>query len=220
MQVNKQYVNGDMVDRFDAMSEQILSSGKRMYIRENFFASMIDKSGFKIGVEIGVDVGDFSHKLLSKCQLDRLYGIDCWSDGFGSDFRPGFYAQAGCDRYSRCRIALNEFVNNGRSHLIKGKSVDVATKFDDSCFDFVYIDGDHSMEMLFDLYAWTPKVKLGGVIAGHDFKCNKNSGIKDFWGEQFDYAVQPCAEYYTRRFGHKLNVVGGVVKSFWFVRNR
>jgi hypothetical protein len=73
---------------------------------------------------------------------------------------------------------------------------------------------------LFDLYAWTPKVKIGGMISGHDFKQNSNSGISDYWGKQFNYAVQPCVEYFTRRYGYKFNVVGGIVKSWWFVRNR
>ena len=36
--------------------------------------------------------------------------------------------------------------------------------------DFVYIDAEHSYEaMTNDLALWFPKVRAGGVIAGHDY---------------------------------------------------
>jgi len=218
--MNRQYDNQELVDKTDAFSTEILLQKNHMYIRERFFGAMIDKMGLETGVEIGVDVGEFSDKLLSICSLKKLYGVDFWPDSFGSDFRPNFFDKQGDNRYEQCVKTLDKYIQEGRSELIKSKSVEASNKFDDKTLDFVYIDGDHSMEMLFDLYAWTPKVKIGGIVAGHDFKSNRNSGIKDFWGEQFDYAVQPCAEYFTRRYGYKLNVVGGIVKSFWFVRNR
>lgn len=46
--------------------------------------------------------------------------------------------------------------------------------FADSFFDFVYIDGDHSyIGAKSDLMNYYPKVRRGGVIAGHDYCCNK-----------------------------------------------
>jgi hypothetical protein len=43
-----------------------------------------------------------------------------------------------------------------------------------------------------------------------------NSGIKDYWGEQLPYAVTEVVTYYCRRYGYKLNVVGGRILSWWF----
>jgi hypothetical protein len=35
--------------------------------------------------------------------------------------------------------------------------------------DFVYLDGDHSAEaVLNDIRLWYPKVKVGGLLGGHD----------------------------------------------------
>lgn len=218
--MENKYINQELVDRVDVLSKEILSSKGHMYIREKFFSSMINKLGFKIGVEIGVDVGEFSCKLLSICSLDKLYGVDFWPNEFGSEFRPGFFIKEGESRYNQCQENLKEFIQKQRCELIKATSIDASKKFENNSLDFIYIDGDHSLEMLFDLYAWTPKVKTGGIIAGHDFKNGKNSGISDFWGNQLDYAVQQCSEYYCRRHGYKLNIVGGIVKSFWFVKNR
>jgi len=37
-------------------------------------------------------------------------------------------------------------------------------------FDFVFIDADHTYESVKkDILAWYPKVKKGGIIAGHNY---------------------------------------------------
>lgn len=52
----------------------------------------------------------------------------------------------------------------------KGRSVDVAKEFNDETLDMIYIDGDHSPEAVrLDFDSWIPKVKRGGIIAGHDY---------------------------------------------------
>ncbi len=49
-------------------------------------------------------------------------------------------------------------------------SLAAATEFEDASIDAVFIDGDHSEEAVrWDISAWLPKVKPGGIIAGHDF---------------------------------------------------
>ncbi len=45
-----------------------------------------------------------------------------------------------------------------------------AATFPREHFDFVYIDADHSYEAVkADIEAWWPKVRMGGVLAGHDY---------------------------------------------------
>lgn len=52
----------------------------------------------------------------------------------------------------------------------------------DGSLDFVYIDGNHSEEYVRqDIRLWWPKVKIGGMLAGHDILgCNPkaDSGIQ------------------------------------------
>jgi hypothetical protein len=214
------YANKELIDKTDALAQEILSSKKHMYIREKFFGAMIDRLGLKTGVEIGVDVGEFSQKLLSICSLEKLYGVDFWPNDFGSDFREGFFDKTGENRYLKCQETLKDYIDKRRCKLIKATSIEAAKNFEDNSLDFVYIDGDHSLEMLFDLYAWIPKLKIGGIFSGHDWKDGKNSGIRDAWGNQLDYAVKQCTEYFAKRYGYKLNSVGGIVKSWWFIKNR
>ena len=53
-------------------------------------------------------------------------------------------------------------------------TLEVISLFTESFFDFVYIDGDHSYNgAKSDLIHFFPKVRTGGLIAGHDYCCNE-----------------------------------------------
>lgn len=52
---------------------------------------------------------------------------------------------------------------------VKMASVEAAKLFKNHSVDFIFIDGDHSFEMVSaDIEAWRPKLKPSGVMAGHD----------------------------------------------------
>ena len=53
---------------------------------------------------------------------------------------------------------------------IPGLSIVAAKSFADKSLKFVFIDGEHSYEAVkSDIEAWLPKLRPGGVIAGHDY---------------------------------------------------
>ena len=59
---------------------------------------------------------------------------------------------------------------------IRMPSVEAAKHFKDNSLDFVFIDADHSYESIKeDIIAWLPKVKEGGILAGHDYHISGNS---------------------------------------------
>jgi hypothetical protein len=64
--------------------------------------------------------------------------------------------------------------------ILKEYSCDAVNKFDDSSLDFVYIDANHtSAQVLDDITNWSKKVRLGGIVAGHDyFNTNASSKIQ------------------------------------------
>ncbi len=68
-----------------------------------------------------------------------------------------------------------------------GYSVDVAGRFPDESFDFIFIDADHSYSaVLADLNAWFPKLKPGGIIGGHDWHTDYpgvEKAVKEFFPE-------------------------------------
>lgn len=54
---------------------------------------------------------------------------------------------------------------------IKRRSIEAANLFKDKSLEFVFIDASHEYEdVKNDINAWMPKVKPGGVLAGHDYK--------------------------------------------------
>ena len=54
---------------------------------------------------------------------------------------------------------------------MKMTSVEASTKFEDESLDFVFIDASHAYEdVKLDIETWMPKVKLGGIIGGHDYE--------------------------------------------------
>lgn len=212
-----EYRNQEMVDEVDGIANEILSDKHTNHHRDKFFPMLIEKMGLKIAAEIGVDKGGFSHHLLSKTNLEKLYCIDCWMDDFGSDHRPEEYDPIGENRMEEAMNLLSEFGN--RSQFIKAFSVDASKGIPDNSLDFVYIDGDHSLEGIYnDIYAWIHKVEIGGIISGHDFKDGPGSGIKDYSGKQLPYKVETVMRNFCQQYGFKLNTVGGRILSWWFVK--
>ena len=73
-------------------------------------------------------------------------------------------------------------------HLVKpvaSDSVSTSKLYKDQSVDFVFIDGDHRYEMVFkDIEAWFPKVKIGGIIAGHDYAwcTDVRRAVHDYFG--------------------------------------
>ena len=62
--------------------------------------------------------------------------------------------------------------------LYQGLSYDLVDSFEDDTFDFVYIDGSHEYESVKrDIQLYLPKLRKGGVIAGHDYNEGEWPGV-------------------------------------------
>jgi hypothetical protein len=72
---------------------------------------------------------------------------------------------------------------------IKDSALNAVHLFEDNSLDFVFIDASHEYEdVKNDIIAWLPKVKKGGVLAGHDYYVYKEfgEGVKKAVHEIFD----------------------------------
>jgi len=73
-------------------------------------------------------------------------------------------------------------------NIVKGWSYDLVNNYDNESIDFLFIDSCHDYESLTkELEDWYPKVKINGIIAGHDYTHNFPGVIKsvnEFFGEK------------------------------------
>ncbi len=111
-----------------------------------------------VGAELGVAGGHFSSAILAHSKCTLLWSIDRWSDHH--DLRE--YMGAAQMLATRWK---------GRAIPIRMAFEEAAPLFDSASLDFIYIDG-YAREGQEDgktLAQWWPKLKPGGIFAGHDY---------------------------------------------------
>lgn len=137
------------------------------------FPDVIKEVEAKVGVEVGVQAGEFSRFILDNWS-GTLHLVDPW------EYQNVGYRDT-ANVLQPEQDALFEQVNamaakyGSRCIVHREYSPGAADLFEDGELDFVYIDGNHSFEAtLADLKAWYPKVRTGGVIAGDNFVDNRH----------------------------------------------
>jgi hypothetical protein len=132
-------------------------------------AQLFSELEYKVGAEIGVEQGLYSKQLCESNPGLKLYCVDAWKaysgyrDHVSQEKIDSFY------EISKQRLVAYD------AHLIRKFSVDASKDFEDNSLDFVYIDGNHEFSHVSaDICAWVPKVKNGGIVAGHDYIRRKN----------------------------------------------
>ena len=158
-----------------------------LVLRRRLFGKLLNHLGL-LGnaVEVGTHRGEFAAELLQRWGGQRLFCVDPWSNP------PGYDDPAGRgDRHEDERMARENLKPyGGRVQFVVDTSLNAAKRFENGAFDFIYIDADHRREcVLADCLAWWPKVRRGGILAGHDL-----TGV---WGDQ----VRPAVEEFAERWG-------------------
>ena len=122
-----------------------------------------------------------SHKSIRFCTIDSFDGF---GDGYNED--PDFKNHSLFETYSRNIEPVKSFIET-----FVGFSFDFASKFEDQSIDFLFLDGDHRYAGIKkDLHMWFPKIKKGGVIAGHDYN-EPSCGVKQAVDEYFTFGAKP-----------------------------
>jgi len=125
--------------------------------------------------EVGVRDGRTTFYLLDNCPNLTIYGIDLSN--------AGYYNNEIKAKYNDRLIPIQ-----GNSHLVADRVPQV---------DLVFIDADHSYNgCRGDIIAYSPKVKSGGILSGHDIDYpGVNSAVKQYV-KSFD--VGPNNVWFTK----------------------
>jgi hypothetical protein len=169
--------------------------------------SLINKFGFTSLVEVGVAFGGHLDSILEKTKIEKVYGVDSYflqntsTDSFSYDSKN--YIQSDYDNlYIFTKQRLSKY--GKRVDLIRKSSIDAAKEFEKESLDIVFIDAEHTYNgVKQDLETWEEKIRISGVISGHDYDHPNFPGVKK------------AVDEWCNLHNYKLNVERGYV---WWIR--
>lgn len=157
--------------------------------------------------EVGAASGLFSAEILS-WGVPKLFMIDIWETKpfFGcASYEQGWHD----NNYEAAKKIVEPY--GEKAIFLKGMSSEVVSNIPDESLSFIYIDATHTYEaVLEDLKTYYPKLKKGGIMAGHDYLC------KDYGVEQA--VIEFCGERgYTPNTIPEESIENA---SFWFQKRK
>lgn len=127
-------------------------------------AVLFNELGFTIGAEVGVERGIYSKVIASRNPQLKLFSIDAWAA------YQGYRDHVSQEKLDEIMADAKQRLAPYNVEMIKGYSMDVVKQFEDESLDFVYIDANHEFQQTVnDIAEWQKKVKVGGIVAGHDY---------------------------------------------------
>jgi protein YibB len=152
-----------------------------------------------IFVEVGTFKADFAERLLTLCEPRKLYCVDPYESY--ADYKDTINSRMPLGAiYQDARARLARF--GDRVEFMRAYSVNAAQNFSEESVDFVYIDGNHAFQYVYqDLCLWYAKLKVGGVISGHDAldtderARNAEGNIEIAWERDADGTVTSGGHY-------------------------
>jgi len=183
------------------------------------------------GLELGVLKGEFSKSLLSNSSLSVLYSVDPWKE-FGKDEYVDSNALSHEKHEKNYQITKEVLAPFGdRSKILRMTSEEALVEIPQSSLDFVYIDANHEYEHVkYDLVNWAEKVRVGGIIAGHDYL--DDGTYYDIEGKGFTsdlndpevkegcsiirFGVKGAVDKYVLEHAYTLHLTGETLIPSWF----
>lgn len=124
----------------------------------------------EVGTWLGKSASYLAAGILESEKDIKLYCVDTWK-GADNEASQKEYIDSlgGADKF------YDKFLSNISPvsvcvYPLRMESLNAAKTFNNDICSFVFIDANHCYESVkSDIRAWLPKVKIGGIIAGHDY---------------------------------------------------
>lgn len=164
--------------------------------RWDFLATMMIEQGYKTFVEVGCKEGRTTGHILKTVPDSLVIAIDPW---IAQEANPNDPTKETYDSWDFAKIEDEFWKNVGehkeRCYMMRMTSEQAARDFDkpptpnwhlNGFADLVFIDALHDYEnVMLDISLWWPKVRKGGVLAGHDFN-HKWPGVERAVADHFN----------------------------------
>jgi len=148
-----------------------------------------------IGIEVGSAYGESMAIFLKSGRVKEMLCVDTW-EGDKAE-REAVFDQRAAKWPGRVHKAkaTSTYVAHGYGSLIPKAAADLSKVVESAYpslkgeldykfrFDFVYIDAAHDYASVSaDIQAWLPLVKVGGIIAGHDYMHDVKRAVDQIFG--------------------------------------
>lgn len=147
---------------------QLSQFGEEWFDYQNLYKRMVDyfptESTFvEVGSWKGRSAAYMCVEIVNSGKDIEFYCVDSWNDWWNEQENCGVK-----NLYSTFLKNLEPVAPYFKP--LKLNSLDAAIKFKDESIDFVFLDAGHDYESVkSDILAWYPKIKQGGILAGHDY---------------------------------------------------
>lgn len=137
--------------------------------RGQIIGTLANTRGWRLGAELGCFDCRSTKEMLIRAPHLSMIGIDLWENQprevWDDPMQDEWPDMPGIEDVARSRMRPY----GGRAILLKASTHEAHRLFGDGALDFIFIDANHSQEAVAkDLELWTPKVRRGGWIIGHD----------------------------------------------------
>lgn len=138
------------------------------------------------GAEIGVDMRNNSLYIFKQLNVKNLILVDTWND------YPDYISKR--PHKENYKLILDNFKLNPKIWILRGFSREIVKEVKNNSLDFVYIDANHRYDYVYeDIELWYNKVKVGGIIAGHDIN------IIDVIRVVKDFCYKKCTNFFIEK---------------------
>lgn len=134
--------------------------------------SLCRELGFTKGAEIGVWKGAYAAAFCKQNPQMHMLCVDPWlSYPAWLDTKNAMPVEQAARNMEQSYRIARDTLDPLHCTIVREFSVDAAASVPDGSLDLVYIDANHVYSaVLEDLAFWAPKVRSGGIVAGHDFR--------------------------------------------------
>lgn len=176
--------------------------GENWFTYPNLYSYVVDKfpdnSHFvEVGVWKGMSASYMAVEIVNSGKNIKLDCVDNWEfvENLQEDISPEFFGENIYETFLKNIEPVSHIITP-----IKKISWEGSKLYSDNSLDFVFIDAAHDYESVKkDINSWFPKIKEGGIIAGHDYGWSDDvkKAVDEFFENKEIYEIEGCWVYFT-----------------------